>query len=140
MKKTAILITLCTISLGSTFFASGQCDTTAFYANKYLNESFISDGQVYRALIFDDQIAEFKTTFYGKSTYRIIGFAGLEKEQLQWSLYDQDNNLLFQNSDHQNSPYWDFEFESTINCKIEAHLDPMKQKSGCAVLLIGFER
>jgi hypothetical protein len=121
-------------------FTVAQCDTTAVYAEKYLNDNFISDGQVYRALIFDDQIAEFRTTFYGNSTYRIVGFAGLEKEQLQFSLYDEENNLLFANSDHANSPYWDFEFASTMDCKIEAHLDPLKQKSGCAVLLIGFER
>lgn len=120
--------------------ASAQCDTTVTYAERYMSEQFVPDGQTYRALIFDDQIAEFHTTFYGGSVYRIIGFSGLEKEQLIFSLYDRDDNLLYTNEDYQNAPYWDFEFKSTVTGRIEARLDQMKQTSGCAVLLIGFER
>jgi len=119
---------------------SAQCDTTAQYANRYMSERFVPDGQSYRALIFDDQVAEFHTTFYGGSRYRIVGFSGLEKEQLVFSLYDQEDNLLFTNEEHQNAPYWNFEFESTVTGRIEARLDLLKQTSGCAVLLIGFER
>ena len=105
-----------------------------------MGENFVSDGQSYRALIFDDQIAEFTTTLYGKSTYRVVGIGGLEKEQLHFNIYDEDDNLLFSNADYQNSAYWDFEINSTLDCRIEAKLDLMKQKSGCAVLLIGFEQ
>lgn len=132
----------------STFFAclfttaeiTAQCDTTAQYADRYMSDRFVPDGQSYRSLIFDDQIAEFHTTFYGGSRYRIVGFSGMEKEQLVFSLYDEEDNLLFTNEEYQNAPYWDFEFESTVNGRIEAHLDLLKQTSGCAVLLIGFER
>jgi len=120
--------------------AFAQCDSTAYYAEQYLSDNFISDGQSYRALIFDDQIAEFNTTFYGGSKYRIVAFAGMEKDQLQFSLFDQDGNTLFNNASHNNAPYWDFEIQSTIEGRIEAKLDLTKQKSGCAVLLIGFER
>lgn len=119
---------------------AAQCDTTAQYADRYMSDRFVPDGQSYRALIFDDQIAEFHTTFYGGSRYRIIGFSGLEKEQLVFSLYDEEDNLLFTNEEHKNAPYWDFEFESTLSGRIEARLDLLKQTSGCAVLLIGFER
>ena len=119
---------------------SAQCDSTAAIASKYMNERFVSDGQSYRALIFDDQIAEFTTTLYGNSTYRIIGVAGLETKQIHFSLYDEEDNLLYNNAEYQNSPYWDFEIKSTIDCRVEAKLDLVKQKSGCAVLLIGFEQ
>ena len=117
-----------------------QCDSTATIASGYMNDSFVSDGQSYRALLFNDQVAEFETTFYGNSTYRISGIAGFESGQVLFSLYDEENNLLFSNETFENSPYWDFEIESTIKCRIEAKLDQVKQKSGCAVLLIGFER
>ena len=117
-----------------------QCDSTASYANQYMHKSFVSDGQSYRALLFDDQVAEFNTTFYGGSTYRIVAFAGMEKSQLQFTLYDQEGNALFTNEEYENSTHWDFKFNSTIEGRIEAKLDPAKQKSGCAVLLIGFER
>lgn len=118
----------------------GQCDSTAYYAKSFLGDTYISDGQSYRALIYDNQVAEFNTTFYGGAEYRIAAMAGSEKGQIQFSLYDQENNLLFTNVDYANSPYWNLEFDSTIECKIEAKLDPAKQNSGCVVLLIGFER
>lgn len=117
-----------------------QCDSTASYAHKYMDANFIPDGQSYRALIFDDQLAEFETTFFGKSKYRIAVYTGKEKEQLIFSLYDEENNLLFSNEKHQNSPYWDFEVESTLNIRLEAKLDKTKQSSGCAVILVGFEK
>lgn len=120
--------------------AYSQCDTTAFYADKYLGSKYITDGQSYRALVFDDQVAEFHTTFYGNARYRIVAFSGMEKEQLIFSLYDEEDNLLFSNEDHQNSTYWDFDFNATMEGRIEARLDLMKQTSGCAVILIGFER
>lgn len=117
-----------------------QCDSTAVRADAFLQNNFVPDGQSYRALLFDDQLAEFHTTFYGGSTYRIIGYAGLEPEQLQFSLFDKDNNELFSNEKYDNAPYWDFKFNSTIEGRISAKLDLSKQKSGCAVLIIGFER
>lgn len=137
-----IHITLLCISLffGNLTQLTAQCDSTASVAEHFMGDDFVSDGQSYRALVFDDQIAEFTTTLYGNSTYRIVGVAGLEKEQLHFSIYDEEDNLLFSNAQYQNSPYWDFEITSTLDCRIEAKLDPVKQKSGCAVLLIGFEQ
>lgn len=139
MKTRIHLFTILLLSL-LTQRGFSQCDSTAFYAEKYLSSNYISDGQSYRALLFDDQVAEFNTTFYGGAKYRIVSFAGMDTGQLEFSLFDEDNNLLFTNSDYTNNPFWNFEFESTIKCKIEAKLDLTKQKSGCAVLLIGFER
>jgi hypothetical protein len=138
--KNLIFTTILLYALLMATNVTAQCDTTAYYANQLLPKNFISDGQSYRALLYDDQIAEFQTTFYGGAKYRIVSYSGVEKEQLIFSLYDQDNNLLFTNEDHKNSAYWDFEFKSTIAGRIEAKLDDLKQSSGCAVLLIGFER
>lgn len=135
-----ISFTILVFSILASFQAIGQCDATAELANKYLTNEFISDGQSYRALLYDDQIAEFQTTFYSGARYRIVSYSGMEQEQLIFSLYDQDDNLLFTNEDFQNSTYWDFEFKSTMTGRIEAKLDDLKQSSGCAVLLIGFER
>ena len=138
--KLVTAIILFIAALFASQYTYAQCDTTAHYAGNYLGSSFVSDGQSYRALIYDDQIAEFTTTFYGDQTYRIVAFSGMEKEQIIFSVYDENDRELFSNENYQNSPYWDFEIESTIDCRIEAKLDPVKQKSGCAVLLIGFER
>lgn len=139
MNKTGYILSfLLFILVGATGYA--QCDSTAAHADAYLTKHFVSDGQSYRALLFDDQIAEFSTTFYGGSTYRIIGFAGDNSEQLHFSLFDTEGNELFTNKEHNNAPYWDFKFKGTMEGRIEAKLDLSKQNSACAVLLIGFER
>jgi hypothetical protein len=137
MKRLLFIIIL---AFAPIWHLSAQCDSTAYLAREFMNETFIPDGQSYRALIFDGQIAEFETTFFGNSKYRIAAYSGLEEEQLIFSLYDQDNNLLFSNEEHQNSPYWDFEIESTLDVRLDAKLDKTKQTSGCAVLIVGFEK
>ncbi len=126
--------------IGTGFSGFAQCDSTATLAQGYMETPFIGDGQDYRALIFGDQVAEFRSTFYANAEYRIVAVAGSAAQQLIFSLYDTENNLLFTNADHANAPYWNFSFNSTMTCKIEATLDNTKQNSGCAVLLIGFER
>lgn len=121
--------------------ASAQCDTIANLCAKHIISSFISDGQQYRALLLNpDETAEFRTTFFSETVYRIAGCSGLSDGNLIFSIYDQERNLLFTNKDYKNSPYWDFKVKSTVEVIIEAKLDPSNNGSGCAVLLIGFRQ
>lgn len=138
MRKINIAIAVFVLLLSS-ISGFSQCDSTATIASQFLGDDFVSDGQVYRALLFEDQEAEFHTTFYGGAKYRIIAYAGFEKEQLIFNLVDEEQNVLFTNQDHAASTFWDFDFESTIEGKVQAKLDLTKQNSGCAVILIGFE-
>lgn len=120
--------------------AFAQCDTIANSCNKHLNKGFISDGQEYRALLLDQEVAEFNTTFYGGSTYRLAACSGMSDGNLIFNVYDKERNLLFTNTEYKNSPYWDFKVENTIDCIIEAQLTANNTGSGCAVLLIGFRQ
>lgn len=119
--------------------ASAQCDTIANACTKHLSSAYLSDGQLYRSLLYEDQVAEFKTTLYGDTRYRIAACSGFEDGNLIVSVFDQKRNLLFTNSEFDNAPYWDFEVASSMDVIIEAQLDLNKLNSGCAVLLIGFE-
>lgn len=134
------IIVICSFLLMASTQVLAQCDSTAFLANKYMTEDYILDGQSYRVLLFGDQIAEFTTTLFGNSKYRIASYSGMKSEQVILTMFDEENNVLFTNEEHENSPYWDFEVESALNVRLEAKLDKTKQTSGCAVLLIGFER
>lgn len=143
MKKNitaAIVLLFATIAFNSsTSFA--QCDTIANSCLKNLGRQFVSDGQNYRSLLLDEEVAEFHATFYGGSTYRLAACSGMGAGNLIFKVYDKDRNLLFSNSDHKNAPYWDFKFKGTMDCIIEAMLDKNKAiSSGCAVLLIGFKQ
>lgn len=141
MKKVFIISTL--IFIGLFLFntnSSAQADEITAQCSKYLVPPFISDGQQYKALLNEDELAEFHATFYGGSTYRIIACSGLSEGNLLFSIYDKERNLLFTNKDYENSPYWDFKFTSTIDCLIEAELDSKNLTSGFALLMIGFKQ
>jgi hypothetical protein len=128
--------------LGVTLFTnkvSAQCDTIASLCSKHFSAKFISDGQTYRSLLLDQEIAEFRATLFGGATYRFSACSGLTDGNLLFSVYDRDRNLLFTNSDYKNAPYWDFKITNTVDCIIEAQLSS-GNSSGCAVLLVGFKQ
>jgi len=120
--------------------AHAQCDTIVNSCMKTMTNKYISDGQHYRALLLDKEVAEFQSTFYGNTTYRISSCSSLGDGNMVFSIYDQEHNLLFTNADQQNAAYWDFKFVSTLDCTIEATLMPGKAASGCCVLLISFKQ
>lgn len=119
-----------------------QCDTIANICAKHIISTFISDGQQYRSLLLNsEEYAEFHTTFFGETTYRIAACSGKSDGNLIFNIYDQDRHLLFSNRDQKNAPYWDFKVKSTLETIIEAQLDVNRNAgSGCAVILIGFKQ
>ncbi len=137
MKKTLLSLT---IALSFFFSANAQCDSIASLCRKNISKDYISDGQSYRALLVNQENAEFSATFFGGSVYRIAACSGFSDGNLIFSIYDQERNLLFTNSEHRNAPYWDFKLNSTLNCTIEAQLNATGSTSGCAVLLVGFKQ
>lgn len=135
------------LSLGL-FLLSGMnavaqdCDSIYRIVEKYItNDSkgrpFVSDGQAYVAFL-DNEKAEFKTTLYGGSFYRIAASAGAKDDYVIFTIFDTEDNILYTNRDFKNSPYWDFKVESTISVRVQTELDTDKKVTGCAVMLIGF--
>ncbi|MCK4662982.1 MAG: hypothetical protein KAT68_08965 [Bacteroidales bacterium] len=137
MKKIMLILL---ISFFINNLSYSQLDTIMELCTKHMVSPYISDGQQYKALLNNDEIAEFHSTFYGGSTYRIVGYSGTSEGNLIFSLYDSDRNLLFSNKDYENAPYWDFEFKSTVDCIIEAKLNSKNLISGFAIMLIGFKQ
>ncbi len=140
MKK--LLIVLSFVAAGVFSKANAQCDTIANICAKHIISTFISDGQQYRALLLNsEETAEFHTTFFGETIYRIAACSGTSDGNLIFNIYDQDRNLIFTNQNQKNAPHWDFKVKSTLETIIEAQLDGNKNAgSGCAVILIGFKQ
>ena len=138
MKKTIALV-LGFIAIS--FTSSAQCDTTANFCYKNnFSVNYISDGQNYRAFLSGDQEAEFSTTFFGGTTYRIAACTGFSQGNLIFRIKDEEGNILFDSMEFGNAPYWDFKVASTITCDISAQLDLHETQSGCASILIGFKK
>ncbi len=141
MKKLIIILSFIFASASITSLKA-QCDSIANMCAKHIIANFISDGQQYRSLLLNsEEYAEFHTTFFGETIYRIAACSGRSDGNLIFNIYDQDRRLLFSNRDQKNAPYWDFKVKSTVETIIEAQLDVNRNPgSGCAVILIGFKQ
>lgn len=140
MKKLALITALMTASLAPVF--AQDCESLVKACEKHLKgpkNNFVSDGQVYTAFL-DHERSEFKTTFFGGSTYRIAATAGEDDTYVIFTVSDTEGNLLFTNKPHKNAPYWDFKVPSTIPVVITTELDMDKRVTGCVVMMIGFKR
>lgn len=143
MKKTILKLVFITGGILLINHSGAQVkDTVANACAKHLENQFISDGQQYRALLMNtDETAEFHTTLYGGSIYRIAACSGLSDGNLVFSVFDSEKNLLYTNKDFKNAPFWDFKINNTLDCIIEAKLNGEGgQSSGRAVILIGFKQ
>jgi hypothetical protein len=140
MKKIVKIASLLIIALMLSSQLHAQLDSTMHLCQSHMNLPYISDGQSYTALLNGDEVAEFYATFYGESIYRLVAYSGTTEGNIIFSVYDQERNLLFTNNDYENTPFWDFEFDYTMDCIIEAKLDLKNTRSGIAVLLIGFQQ
>jgi|SRR5690554_1038230 len=139
-KSTLVLFSvLLTTLLLTSIESNAQCDTIANVCERNFTDAYLSDGQEYRALLVDEQTAEFHLTLYGGSVYRFGACSGLDNGNLIFRLLDKDRNRIFTNEDHELSPYWDFQVNSTLDVIVEANLNAEKISSGCAVLLVGFK-
>lgn len=125
--------------IGSTISSYAQCDTIATICEKNMSANFLSDGQEYRALLIEEETAEFHLTLYGDSEYRFAACSGLSQSNLLFTVYDKDRNEIFSNKNYSIAPYWDFKVTSTLDVMVEANLNLDKLGSGCAVLLVGFK-
>ena len=100
----------------------------------YFSPEFISDGQEYFAQLEPNRRVEFRTTFFGDNTYRIVACTNLRKSDLVFSVYDTEKNLLFSNVDYNLSPYWDFRFTSTVTCIIQIDVRSQKFTPGFVMI------
>ena len=124
------------------FFAAslqGQTETLEKRTKSYFDNSYISDGQVYRVMLNPEEEGEFEVTFFSGTMYRVAMSATIPPENVTYSITDSDKNIIFTNEDFDNSPYWNFVFTSTFDCKIVVNIDKEEQQSGIVIMMIGYK-
>lgn len=119
--------------------AKSQVEQLQNICSLYFSPEYISDGQEYFASLKPDQKVEFRTTFYGENTYRIVACTNLKKGELVFTVFDTEKNLLFTNANYNYSQYWDFKFASSITCIIQVDVKNSKFIPGYVMLLIGYK-
>ncbi|RPH31526.1 MAG: hypothetical protein EHM93_13205 [Bacteroidales bacterium] len=138
-KKTIIYLALITALSFTAIPTYSQVEQLQNICSLYFSPEFISDGQEYFASLKPDQKVEFRTTFYGENTYRIVACTNLKKGDLVFTVFDTEKNLLFSNASYNFSQYWDFKFTSTITCIIQVDVKSIKFTPGFVMLLIGYK-
>jgi hypothetical protein len=119
--------------------AFSQVEQLQNICSLYFSPEYISDGQEYFASLKPDQKVEFRTTFYGDNTYRVVACTNLKKGDLVFTVFDTEKNLLFTNANYNYSQYWDFKFASTITCIVQVDVKNIKFTPGFVMLLIGYK-
>jgi len=127
-----IITTLIVSSAKSQENSIKSCDS-------FLNSGYVSDGQEYIAKPDENNKAQFLTTFYGGSQYRIVACSDVKEIPLILTVFDTEKNLLFCNKSYDYTPYWNFTFTSTIDCIIEIEFDNEILIQNEVMLLIGFK-
>lgn len=147
MKKHILRFSFCiALALGFSQAASAQfCDSIANRCATHIKVPFVSDGQSYRAFVNSGEEAEFQTTLYAGTTYRIAACAGRGDGDLNFrvsaSQKDGQPKVIFDSSTQGSPAWWDFKVNSTFDAIINASINPKSSAaSGCAVLLLGFKQ
>jgi hypothetical protein len=139
MRNVFIAITAMAFVTCGTHRANAQIEQLQNICSLYFSPEFISDGQEYFAPLKPDQNVEFRTTFFGGNTYRIVACTNVRRGNLVFSVFDTEKNLLFTNANYDNSPYWDFQFASTVTCIIRVNVKSATFVPGYVMLLIGYK-
>lgn len=138
-KITALIALIIALAIPAQLNSQDDIATiTENNCKSHFERPFILTGRPFKALITDEETAEFRATFLSGVTYRIAaGNAG--NNYVQFSLYDQEHNLVFSNVDFENAPYWDFKLDGYMECIVEAKLDKAITSSGFVILMTGFK-
>ncbi len=141
--KVRNLLTILAVAVASAMplNMNSQAETGENVCKTYFKTPYIVTGKPFRALLTGDEVAEFHTTLFSGTTYRIAAATASSEQNnaIVFSVYDVDHNLLFTNKDYSNAPYWDFCVEGYLDCIVEARLDEAVSSSGYAIVMTGFK-
>jgi hypothetical protein len=123
---------------------NAQCKN--FAKNKCLPNiaPYIHNGQMNGAIMMAGEKAELQMTFYSGQDYRLMVCAQPILGDVAFRLLDKNKKVVFNNKDHKNVSYWDFNVTSTQQMFLEIEVPESTSKhgmipSGCVIVLVGFK-
>ena len=117
---------------------ASQEDELKTNCQSFYKSPFIVTDRSLRAFLTGDEVAEFRTTFFSGTVYRLVS-CGFESDIIEFSVLDTNRNLLFSSGNYNNANLWDFQIEGSMECIIEARLNPEKASSGMVFMFLGFK-
>ncbi len=125
---------------------NAQCLSFAKKVGKPKLGNFIHDGNYNATTLSAGETAELYKTFFKDQKYRIVVSKVDNLPNIHFRLVNEDNNILFDNKDHDYTDVWDFSVETTqtlvIKLKVldDYNSDKMNISKGCVSVLFGIEK
>ncbi|WP_075590074.1 hypothetical protein [Labilibacter marinus] len=137
------LLTLLMCFIAHTGFA--QCASFAKNVGKIKLGEFVHDGNYNATVLGAGDTAELYKTFFANQKYRVAISKIENLPNIHFRLVDKENNILFDNQEHDFTDVWDFTVESTqmliLKLKVLDDYDMETEiTQGCVAVLFGIEK
>jgi len=145
VKKIVAPFLFLSVILGISTASLAQCNGFTKKKCIPLLTPFIHNGQLNSASFMPGENAELLMSFYSGQEYRLLISGQEVLGNIQFKVMDSDRKLLYDNKEHGNVKYWDFNVKSTQQLIVEVIVPEQKvdnnlTQSGCVAVLVGFKK
>jgi hypothetical protein len=144
MRIQRIIPILVLFVIGTTINVNGQCK--AFAKNDCLPklEKYTHDGNYHAAVLVEGEEAELYKTFYSDMDYRVAICGEDTLPNVEFTVFDSNQNVLYSNKDSNFAKTWDFKLESSQQLKLVVRVLSSDKPadtpaSGCVAIMFGFK-
>jgi len=135
MKKYALLLML----LMGYAIGRSQCEQSMLAADKALGENFIAHPQYVQGMLTSTDSLQFESVWLANNTYRLATSA-TDKQRVAISLFDQNNNPIFNSSEFNYPADWDFFVEQSMKIRCVVRPIVATNETICVTVLTGFKK
>ena len=106
---------------------------------------FTTNGQINNAVFAPGDHAEMPLTFSDGFTYRVIVCSQEILGKINFKIMNNENQVVFDNADHDYVNLWDFKITSTQQVKLVINVPEEKthneiMHTGCVSIILGFKK
>lgn len=136
------ILTLCIVA--ATLSANAQCKAFAKKDCLPTLSPYIHDGNYHAAVLVEGEEAELYKTFYSDMEYRVAVVGEGKLPSVEFSILDENKNVLYSNKDHNYAKTWDFKIESSKQLKLVVKVSTFNKPgdvpaNGCVAIMFGFK-
>jgi len=140
--RTFSILTLFLVASGVSLNA--QCK--AFAKKTCLPElgEYTHDGNYHAAVLAEGEEAELFKTFYSDMEYRMAVCGEETLEQIEFTVFDVNNNILYSSKEADSGKIWDFRLQSSQQLRIVINVGSSggsgtTPANGCVSIMFGFK-
>ncbi len=143
--KKSVLITGIVLLFFGVFFseARGQCSSFARAVVKPDLTPYVHDGNYNAAILGEGEAIVLRKTVFNGQKYRLVVKGVPDLPGVRFRLVDENDNILFDNANHDYVSHWDFDVQGTRTLSVEVAVleDEASEKTtgGCVAVLFGLD-